>query len=147
MRSSAAAVDTRAPCPPHPPPPHYAHTLPQLVAPDSLESQFRALEGGAVDDDLAELKAALQLGSGSSKQPVGQVSHSGGEKKKQIHGSDTELRRAKRVGVFAAFSWLHLAHIRPAPAARFPQLPPGRPLADALEYELQDLKRKQQQSD
>ena len=35
----------------------------------------------------------------------------------------------------------------PSPACCCPQLPPGRPLADALEYELQDLKRKQQQSD
>ncbi|KAI3439051.1 hypothetical protein D9Q98_001461 [Chlorella vulgaris] len=36
-----------------------------LVAPDNVESKFRALEGSDVDDDLAKMKAAL--GSGSSK--------------------------------------------------------------------------------
>ena len=37
----------------------------QLVAPDNLESKFRALEGDAVDDELSRMKAAL--GSGSSR--------------------------------------------------------------------------------
>jgi phage shock protein A len=60
-----------------------------LVAPDSVESKFRALEGSAVEDDLASLKAAL--GSGSSKPK---------------------------------------------------ELPAGRPLSDALDYELQDMKKK-----
>ncbi|KAL4434394.1 hypothetical protein ABPG75_000835 [Micractinium tetrahymenae] len=65
-----------------------AEAAQMLVAPDSVESKFRALEGSDVDDELSKMKA--QLGSGKPK----------GE------------------------------------------LPPGRPLADALDYELQDMKKR-----
>lgn len=65
-----------------------AEAAQMLVAPDSVESKFRALEGSDVDDELSKMKA--QLGSGTVK----------GE------------------------------------------LPPGRPLADALDYELQDMKKR-----
>ncbi|KAL4428577.1 hypothetical protein ABPG77_008889 [Micractinium sp. CCAP 211/92] len=65
-----------------------AEAVQMLVAPDSVESKFRALEGSDVDDELAKMRA--QLGSGKVK----------GE------------------------------------------LPPGRPLNDALDYELQDMKKK-----
>ncbi|EFN51740.1 hypothetical protein CHLNCDRAFT_59172 [Chlorella variabilis] len=65
-----------------------AEAAQMLVAPDSIENKFRALEGSDVDDDLAKMKAAL--GSG------------------KVAG----------------------------------ELPPGRPLSDALDYELSDLKRK-----
>lgn len=40
----------------------------QLVAPDNLESKFKALEGGDVDDELSKMKA--QLGA---RKPVAQV--------------------------------------------------------------------------
>lgn len=44
------------------------------MAPDSVESKFRALEGGDVDDELSKMKA--QLGSGKVK---GEVSWGGAE--------------------------------------------------------------------
>lgn len=43
----------------------------QLVAPDSVESKFRALEGSDVDDELSKMKA--QLGSGTVKGEVGRA--------------------------------------------------------------------------
>lgn len=63
----------------------------QLVAGDGLESKFKALEGGAVDDELAALKQGLLAGS------------------KQA-----------------------------APAA----LPEGRPIRDAIDLELDELRKK-----
>ena len=50
-------------------PPRPTHPCLQLVAPDSIENKFRALEGSDVDDDLAKMKAAL--GSGKVAGEVG----------------------------------------------------------------------------
>ena len=98
----------------------------QLSAPDDVESKFRALEGSNVDDDLNQLRAALSSGSKPR----------------------AEVRAARRPGQPAAASALPGGVNRrvgrnstPHPVPSLLQLPPGRPLRDAFDAELDEMRR------
>lgn len=123
----------------------------QLVAPDSVESKFRALEGSDVDDELAKMRA--QLGSGKVK---GEVSWNDCNASLSSHASWSipfvrlprnwsisfmQLPRSCCTTLGACTTSLAnlLCPLAPLPLL---QLPPGRPLNDALDYELQDMKKK-----
>lgn len=134
-----------------------ARPPPQLVAPSDVEAKFRALEGSDVDDDLAKMKAAL----GSGK-PKGEVRGAGWPRGGALlccgrppslgapapgGGGDGARRagRSWRTGCLPGLPAGCLPTGRPAMSTRPcppPQLPPGRPLNEAIDYELQDLKKR-----
>lgn len=95
-----------------------------------MEAKFRALEGSNVDQDLAAMKAAL--GSGKT---AGQVRRTGG-------AGERSGAACAAPGGAAPAPAPRVASCARRPGVSPVQLPPGRPIREAIDYDLQDLKKK-----
>lgn len=104
--------------------------LPQLVAPSDVEAKFRELEGSNVDDELSKMKAALGSGKVAGQVRMGGVLVSCMRRVWPLCDSQRTPFQPLR------------SPERNCPASFPAQLPPGRPVSEAIDYELQDMKRR-----
>ncbi|KAK2079548.1 hypothetical protein QBZ16_001942 [Prototheca wickerhamii] len=112
-----------------------------LAAPDEdLESRFKALEAGNVDDDLAELRQSLAAAAPRKEASLGGEGRGG----RVLSPCLWIVRLTGKVGThpFCACTPLlnHSCCVHSSPPCCC-QLPPGRPVKEAIDHELEELRR------